>query len=655
MRRASLRCHRCYSGCLFRQNDNHIPRKRYSLRAIGHLTSSPQQDALPSRYSEESRNLVKLSSHRFLTSVVNKEDPSNDVMSRVQALLHPKHVFQINDTNMWEEVEEILLSLTQKTTVKKNEKSMEQVEYAIRLLDKLANSLPQDQVVFASMLDTDVLNRVLAVWNRRMKAMGGKQLVKKKNSKRRNSRSAKHRDRMLSPDAMAERIDRYRWCSLVQPDHKTFSFVLDSASSLENTPVFADELLEKLLQVSEATPSQVLIDTACICIVMKAWSQSGRPDKAADWFRRMQELYQRQGWEQVRPNTIAYTTIIHGWSQKEDKADEAEALFKEQLDDFQAGNENCRPDTRTFNAVLNAISKSNKGSGGGDPSMDRCKAILHQMQDLSSNAGWNCAPDHYSLTSLILCCTNTVGPEEAEQLLVELLKTMPIAPSIVPYNVILRGYAKKGNGKGATALLSRLKEMDDGLVVPDETSYNTVLYAWSQSKDLEAPQKAEALLWEMQDDATNNTISPSVVSFGSVLQCWTQHAQTSKEAAIRGEELLRQMQQELKITPNIICYNTVLNAWATVARKFRTPEALEKASMLLQELLALHEKSKNSSSLKPTMVTFRTMLYLIAESKVSNKADRAQAVIQLMEQYNVKGKNKSDEKIIQRLLNQAEQ
>ncbi|KAL3941933.1 MAG: hypothetical protein SGBAC_003789 [Bacillariaceae sp.] len=600
---------------------------------------------------------------------MSKEDSSKDLMSRVQVLLESKHVFDIHEPAMWEEVEGILLSLTQAAKKKKKNdaKSMEEVEYAIRLLDKLANSLPQDQVIFASMLDTDVLNRLLAIWNRRMKAIGRKQHSKI----RRPNRSSKNRNRNLSPTAMAERIDRYRWCSLVQPDHKTFSFVLDSASSLEATPVFADDLLEKLLQVSEATPSQVLIDTASVCIVMKAWIQNGRPDKAADWFRRMQALYQQQGWEQVRPNTIAYTTVIHGWSsqleKEEDKADEAEALLKEQLEDFQSGNEDCRPDTRTFNAVLNVIAKSStssKDSGRGGDALDRCKVILHQMQNLSNTAGWDCGPDSYSLTSTILCCTNTVGPEAAEKLLAKLLETMSIAPSVVPYNIILRGYAKKGNGKAASALLALLEDLDG--VLPDETSYNTVLYAWSQSKDRSAPQKAEALLWEMQenddDDATNNKISPSVVSFGSVLQCWTQHAQKSKEAAVRGEELLRQM-QDLKITPNTICFNTVLNGWATVGRKFQVPEALEKASILLRELLTLHElqiatndnknnsssSSSSSSSLKPTMVTFRAMLYLIAESKVSDKADRAQAVAQLMEQYNVKG-NKNDLKILQRLL-----
>jgi len=265
-------------------------------------------------------------------------------------------------------LEDISKPIGQKTTTKNNEKSTEQAEYAIRLLDKLANSMPQDQVIFASMLDTDVLNRILASWNRRRKAMSRKQPTTK--IPKRRSRSAKNRDRMLSPETMAERIDRYRWCSLVQPDHKTFSFVLDAASSSERTPVFADELLEKLLQVSEVTPSQVLIDTASICIVMKAWIQSGRPSKAVDWFRRMQEMYRRQGWKQIRPNTVAYTSALHALSQLEGKADEAEALFKEQLQKFQDGNDNCRPDTRTFNAVLNAIAKSSEGSGVD--TLERC-------------------------------------------------------------------------------------------------------------------------------------------------------------------------------------------------------------------------------------------------------------------------------------------
>jgi len=563
-------------------------------------------------------------------------------------------VLRINETTMWDEVEEVLKSLIQKTANKKTKhgkdpSSMEGVEYAIRLLDRLASNMPQDQVIFASMLDAEVLNRILAIWNRQMKAVARHQHKSKsrKIHKRNVRSSSKSRDRVLSPAAMAERVDRYRWCSLVQPDHKTFSFILDSASSLERTPAFANELLEQLLQVSEATPSQILIDVASICIVMKAWIKDGRPDKAADWFRRMQELYQRQGWPQVQPNAIAYTTVIHGWSQHESNAYKAEALLKEQLEDFQSGNETCRPDTRTFNAVLNAIAKSSDVKDHGD-ALDRCKVILHQMQDLSSNAGWDCVPDQYSLTAVILCCTNTAGPKEAEKLLSDLSDTLAIAHDfIVPYNVILRGYAKEGNGEGAEALMEQIIEMDG--VIPDETTYNTVLYAWSQSKNPEAPQKAETLLWEMQDDDINTGIAPSVVSFGSVLQCWAKYAQTSKEGAIRGEALLRQMQGQ-GISPNIICYNTLLNAWATAARKFHATEALEKASMLLQELLILHERDdQNNNNLKPTMVTFRTMLYLIAESKVSNKSDRAKAVVQLMEQYKVKG-NKNDDKIIQRLL-----
>jgi pentatricopeptide repeat protein len=560
---------------------------------------------------------------RCFFSTNQRDSQQKEILERVQVLLDPSKKIRFDDSETWQEAGDVLQSLARQS-INSLSSSMTRVDYCIRLLDKLASTLPKNEVLFASLLDTSILNRILAHWLRGIKTLSRHN--QQAPSSRRNCR--RQRDQPIPPTDMAEKVDKYRWYSLMQPDHKTFSYVLDAASMESDN--FADELLEKLLQVSKDTPSNILIDTASVCIVMKAWIRRRRPEKAQDWLRRMQDLYRNHGWQQLKPNAIAYTTIIHGWAQA-GNVDQAEDMLKEQLLDFQDGNDACRPDARTFNAVLNGWAKSKQNPQAAD----RCKIIINQMLQLCSNAGWDCAPDDYSLTSAMVCFTNNAGPEKAERLLGELLEATKLPPSIAMYNVILRGYAQVGNGEDAKELLQTIRKTNQ--TTPDEITFNTVLSAWSKSKSPSAPQQAESILWTMQEYG----MSPSVVSFGAVLQCWSQHAKISKVGALRADQLLHQMQSQHGVKPNIICYNIVLSAWATVAREFRDTDALDRATLLFHELL-------QEESIQPTVSTFRTMFYLIAGSTIRNKGERAQAVVHLMERCELQPSD-SDKKLIQRL------
>lgn len=558
----------------------------------------------------------------------NRSDvQQKDVLERAENLLDPSNRIRMDDPEIWREAADVLQSLS-RMSINSTLLSMERVDGCIRLFDKLANALPQDEVLFASLLDTSILNNVLGHWLRGIKILNRQNQYDPSSNKKSNRR--RQRGQPILPTDMAEKIDKYRWCSLVQPDHKTFFYVLDAASMERGN--FANELLEKLLQVSKNTPSNILIDVASVCIVMKAWTQRRRPEKAEDWLRRMQVLCQDHGWQQMQPNTVAYTTVIHGWAQV-GNADRAEDILKEQLSEFQDGNDTCRPDTRTFNAVLNAWAKAKQSP----KAVDRCGSIIDQMIELSSNAGWDCAPDEYSITSTVVCFQNNAGPKKVEVLLEQLLEATKVTPSIATYNAILHGFAQAGNGEEAEKLLQTIIKNDQ--TSPDEITFNTVLSAWAKSNAPSAPQRAESILQTMQEEYK---IRPSVVSFGAVLQCWCQYAKTFESGAAAAEQVLRQMQQQDGVKPNIICYNIVLSAWAAVAREFKNKDALEKATLLLHEVL------QEETKIRPTNSTFRTMFHLIAGSTVRNKAERARAVADLMERCGLQP-SKGDVQLIKRL------
>jgi pentatricopeptide repeat protein len=393
----------------------------------------------------------------------------------------------------------------------------------------------------------------------------------------------------------------------------------------------------------------------------------------------MQALYnnnnqqggEQNNWELLRPNTIVYTTLIHGWARL-GEPDRAEAILREQLQDFRNGNKTAQPDATTFNAVLHAWAKSSKQKHPDAP--QRAQSILTLMQEWSAT-GLDCSPDEYSLTSVVICWAQHRGPEHAESMLTELETAMDyggsinhIVPTIVAYNAVLHAYAKAGNAQGADQLLRRLLWDDDDNdnsninisndIMPDETTFNTVIAAWSKSNDDDdAPLQAETLLALMKD---SEDIQPSVVTYASVMQCWA----TSKleGAAGRAEALLRDMQNNnenennnnnngngcfVRVQPNIICYNIVLNAWANATRK--DIRAIGHVMTLLDEVLV----ESNNNNLKPSLGTFRAVLYAIAGSAVTNKSERVYALLELMERHGIQP-NTSDQKMIRRLTKNSE-
>jgi hypothetical protein len=143
-------------------------------------------------------------------------------------------------------------------------------------------------------------------------------------------------------------------------------------------------------------------------------------------------------------------------------------------------------------------------------------------------------------------------------------------------------------------------------------------------------------------------VRPTVVTYSSLLQCWAKS--NEKGAADRTEMILREM-QTLKgdgVSPNIICYNIVLNAWANAARQHRDRRAVAKSLSLLGRLL------EKDNHIQPNALTFRAVLHAIVGSTVQNKFERANGVIELMKQHKIQP-SAADWKLIDRLSKNARQ
>jgi len=153
--------------------------------------------------------------------------------------------------------------------------------------------------------------------------------------------------------------------------------ILDGASNCPNPEeriVFSRNLVEELWEKSQqCTESWFSSNTdlrptiVTFGTLIKGLSKSNavsHAEEAERWLRRLEEIHEEQqqtfsgGGDDLRPNTVIYTNVIHAWANV-GKADHAEALLQEMyLKYHQSENPDVRPTLKTFNTVLSAWSKS---------------------------------------------------------------------------------------------------------------------------------------------------------------------------------------------------------------------------------------------------------------------------------------------------------
>eukprot|EP00934_Nitzschia_sp_Nitz4_P003257 Nitzschia sp. Nitz4//scaffold320_size20398//5426//9476//NITZ4_008676-RA/size20398-processed-gene-0.11-mRNA-1//-1//CDS//3329547753//3247//frame0 len=598
------------------------------------------------------------------TRSTNDEPPLlwPELQERTNSFLDPKAALEVGDESVWMEASQLIHGWLQYTG-KPYLAPLQKVQNALNILDRLASILPQGEILFASALDTAILNQVLLVWKRGVSNVGADSATQSLKSH-------------LTPSFLSDKIDRYRWCSLVQPDCISFNLLL--SGSIQFPPrdgvQFADAMLEKIIQLTEdeRIPSRVpLLDIISVGTVIHAWVQHGNLPKAIQWLERLRmwsspssspkcHPYLRE----LRPNNVIFSTLIAGYA-KDIGGDSQRALdlLKDQLEYFQStGDDAVRPDTQTFNTVLEALANSRHPSSAA-----KAEEVFKQMKTYTQTLGWNCYPDAYTYAVFVKCHANK-SIRKAEKVLQRLEREHSYARSgadnvfLVAYNSILQKYASQ-HGL-SEACLRLLQEMEDSdTVEPDIVSYNTALSSLAKPTKAEAkkipsehdlsfygPHEAESLLYHMRD---NTRVVPNALSYAHLIQCWTRYYH-DPESATRAAYWLQEMEHGRTCQPDIACYNTVLTAYCQRAQIFRDLSALEQAVQLLASLLTQTNRGDPSSHrpvIQPTAATFQILLRGVAGSTATDKANRIGALVKLMRRSGFEP-SKDDWKLIQRISSQ---
>ncbi len=264
--------------------------------------------------------------------------------------------------------------------------------------------------------------------------------------------------------------------------------------------------------------------------------------------------------------------------------------------------------------------------------------------DISSDEMMRLRPTVVTIGTIIHALANSKTNESAEKAeewlrrIPSLYSEDPIRPNTVVYTTVIRAWADVGRADKAEGLL---REMCNDYVgsdgcpgnpdaKPSLWTFNTVLAAWSRSKNPTSVAQAEGLIRTMKSLSSSEKRRDN-----------TEIQTDTTEEPIDDSEIRTSVLQ-LDVAPTIVSYNSLIS---TIASRSRQPDSLSRAEYWMEEILAnataaarkpapLNKNKqqrrqkmgrKNDESMAPNFITYRALFNIIAAARnLSNveKADR---------------------------------
>lgn len=254
-------------------------------------------------------------------------------------------------------------------------------------------------------------------------------------------------------------------------------------------------------QLFDGKPDVVSYTLALKCI---SNSSSNNAGKEAERLLNEMETRASQGETFLAPNTLTYSTVIQIYG-RSGKPDKAEAILELMYKKYQDGNTDVAPNTRTFTSVLQAWGRS-----GLRGSSERALAILDRMKELHRHGVLqDVKPNFFTYTSVLGSLATSHKKADCQRA-VELVEEMEAlaeedpeaAPNCFAWNNALRTFANVGDGIKAQELLATMyHKFESGKLAsqPNIVSWQTVIEAWSNSKDPDGPFRVVAIWKRMQE------------------------------------------------------------------------------------------------------------------------------------------------------------
>jgi hypothetical protein len=433
-----------------------------------------------------------------------------------------------------------------------------------------------------------------------------------------------------------------------KPKRGQYITLLDSyANSRDDN---AGQLAEGFLR--HMTKTGVPPDTTCYNIAIKAWTRAKRGRESAEHADQILS-------DMTAPKDIVtYSSVISAWAasgMKSHAVARAEELLRA-IEDTPG----LEANTVVLNTVMSTWTKSrNPGA------VNRTAELLDYMEQQSASASSAKSdptvpkPDlisyntHIHALSLHAANYPSYAPR-AQQLLESLDERykrgeISFAPNLFSYNLVIDAWAKSRAPDAAFNAVNVLRKLisDPTTPEPDTFSFNQVLSALSKSLKPDAAQLADNLLTYMEESyqlKLYKQVKPDVIGYASVITALARSRDTPNGAE-RAEELLNRLKLRYAVIggsnggdrkqqqPNNIsrvglriCYNSLINGWATSGKG---TFAARKAEALLQEMEEL-SVALQDDSISPNIITYNAVLNSWARSGTRCCGNKAELYLERM-------------------------
>jgi hypothetical protein len=312
-------------------------------------------------------------------------------------------------------------------------------------------------------------------------------------------------------------------------------------------------------------------DATSMNTTLNVFSINESADRTELKLREFYERHMREPQANLCPDTIAFTTTIRAWSKSSDPSapDRAENLLRKLNELYHDGkNKKCKPDVMAYTHVMQCWVKSKKLEAP-----EKAECILRQLQSMERDGDVTMAPDTAAWNSAISGWASAENGERAEALFLEMLDAHRMNPETVasPNSItltnVLNAWAKTRSPNASDRAITLLEKMEqfysDGIlaVKPNVVNYSVVLDCLAYAKQTPAAVRAESMLRQMAASDDPN-LHPTVVSYNSVIKAWSYTRDDTKKSAVKITSLLREIigQSEInpKMRPNSTTFGQVL-------------------------------------------------------------------------------------------------
>lgn len=346
---------------------------------------------------------------------------------------------------------------------------------------------------------------------------------------------------------------------LAKPNTYTYTAAIEAHANSRNddSPQRAERLLERMVERYSNGDPDVLPNARCFNAAISSYAKSAVPGSALQaeiLLDKLDDLYM-SGLEDAKPNRFNYNSLITAWANyrpdgyDDDSNDhefcsarKAEEILERMEQSYASGDQYCKPDIVSYNAVIDAYAKSSR-----EDAAENAEQILRRMGHLYKEG------------------------------------RVDIRPNTRSFNTVINAWAKSGRGDEAAGKAQNLLDMmtrlyeegNNDSVRPDVHTYCTVINAFARSPLRYKAERANNLFRSMKEayenENNNNSkkhhfLKPNVVAVNAVMNACAYTSPGDIQEQNRAMEIAHKRLKDLEDSdygsPDHITYGTFLKVCA---------------------------------------------------------------------------------------------